>query len=119
MRHFVLTILVGLLVGVPASSQDESKIVFVCEHGAAKSVIAAAYFNKIAAEQKLHIRALARGTNPQSEMSGTVTAGLRGDNVPFDLQKPILLTNNDAIGAVRIVAFTNLPESYAKSVRVD
>jgi hypothetical protein len=31
--------------------QSNPTIVFVCEHGAAKSVIAAAYFNKLAQEK--------------------------------------------------------------------
>src|SRR5207247_1515616 len=44
-------------------------VVFVCEHGAAKSVIATTYFNKIAAERGLRARAVYRGVNPQAELS--------------------------------------------------
>ena len=40
------------------------QIIFVCEHGAGKSVIAAAYFNKLAAERGLPDRAIYRGANP-------------------------------------------------------
>ena len=47
---------------------QNSKIVFVCEHGAAKSVIAVAYFNKLASEAKLEFHAIARGTNPDPEL---------------------------------------------------
>jgi len=39
-------------------------VVFVCEYGAAKTVIAAAYFNKMATEQGLAYRAITRGTAP-------------------------------------------------------
>ncbi len=44
-------------------------IVFVCEHGAAKSVIAATYFNKLANEKGLNLKAIARGTHPDQELS--------------------------------------------------
>ena len=37
--------------------QPAPEAVFVCEHGAAKSVIATAYFNKLAAERHLPVRA--------------------------------------------------------------
>ena len=50
-------------------NQDNPIIVFVCEHGAAKSVIAAAYFNKLAQEANSEVRAVARGTHPDSELS--------------------------------------------------
>jgi protein-tyrosine-phosphatase len=39
-------------------------IVFVCEHAAAKSIIAATCFNKLAEQTNLDMRAIARGTNP-------------------------------------------------------
>src|SRR3954466_12315897 len=40
------------------AASAEPTVVFVCEHGAAKSVIATTYFNKIAAERGLKARAL-------------------------------------------------------------
>ena len=51
-----------------ASSRPAAKpetVVFVCEHGSAKSVIAAAHFNHLAAEKGLPYRAIARGCAPQ------------------------------------------------------
>ncbi|HKJ40410.1 MAG TPA: hypothetical protein VJ972_16695 [Anaerolineales bacterium] len=36
-----------------------STIVFVCEHGSAKSIVASAYFNKLTAENGLDIRSIA------------------------------------------------------------
>ena len=52
-----LTVMLMMVVAVSASIAGQSdefaspRIVFVCGHGAAKSVIAAAYFNKLAAER--------------------------------------------------------------------
>lgn len=54
----VLLMLAGASAG-PAAQSDgvaNPRIVFVCEHGAAKSVIAAAYFNKLAAERARALR---------------------------------------------------------------
>ena len=56
-------------------------IVFVCEHGAAKSIIAAAYFNKLAEEKNSDVRAIARGTHPDPELSSIAITGLRDDGL--------------------------------------
>lgn len=85
-------------------------IVFVCEHGAAKSVIAAAYFNKLAAERHLNAHAVARGTDPQAELSDSTVAGLKKDGVAFPSDKPRGLTEADIRGADRVVAFCPVPE---------
>jgi hypothetical protein len=50
----------GLYASVAASQTSPTpanspSIVFVCEHGAAKSVIATAYFNKLAAERRASV----------------------------------------------------------------
>jgi len=45
-----------------AHAKQGSVVVFVCEHGSAKNVIAAAYFNKLAKEQNLKMQAVSRGT---------------------------------------------------------
>src|SRR6266550_8232169 len=104
----ILTLAVLALAGAPQSPRSSTTsptIVFVCEHGAAKSVIAAAYFNKLAAERHLNFHAIARGTKPQADISRAVTKGLRADGVAFEKERPRLLTDADAAGAVRIVAF--------------
>jgi len=90
-------------------------VVFVCEHGAAKSIIAAAWFNKLASERHLPFRAIARGTAPQPELSESAIAGLRQDGVSLPQDKPQPLTSDDARRASRIVAFCPLPSSMKAS----
>src|SRR5690349_20338858 len=63
-------------------------IVFVCEHGAALSVVSAAYFNKIAREQHLEWHAVARGVTPQENLSVSAAAGLKKDGVATEAVKP-------------------------------
>lgn len=45
------------------------RIVFVCEHGAAKSVVAAAHFNRLARERGIPYHAVAKGADPQAELA--------------------------------------------------
>jgi protein-tyrosine-phosphatase len=62
-------------------TSSRAEIVFVCEHGAAKSVIAAAYFNKLAAEKVLRERAIYRGASPQAELSAATLNPITSDDV--------------------------------------
>ena len=89
-------------------------IIFVCEHGAAKSIIAAAYFNKLATEAGLELKAIARGTSPDNELSPNAIAGLREDSLTPTESIPQKLSPADVESAQRIVSFCELPEAYQK-----
>ena len=80
-------------------------VVFVCEHGAAKSVVASEYFNKLAAERGLTVRAIARGADPQADLSVSAVKGLRADGLPPKLDAPHPLTAAEVRSSGRIVAF--------------
>ena len=94
-------------------------IVFVCEHGAAKSVIAAAYFNKLAEETNSDLRAIARGTHPDQELSSKAITGLREDGLSPTESTPQKLSLADVESAQRIVAFCELPEEYQNKVTIE
>jgi protein-tyrosine-phosphatase len=101
----------------PAASP---RIVFVCEHGAAKSVIATAYFNKIAAERGLPDRAIYRGANPQAELSVSALKGLKEDGLALPSDKPSPITNADVTAATHIFAIgCTLPAHAASSGKAD
>ena len=68
--------LVGLVVlfaahlappGVSAEDRPTT-VVFVCEHGSAKSMIAALWFNRLASEQGLPLQGVSRGVNPDAKV---------------------------------------------------
>jgi protein-tyrosine-phosphatase len=97
---------------VPASPE----IVFVCEHGAAKSVIATAYFNKLAAERKLPYRATFRGTSPQEALSVRAVQGLTADGVPIPAGAPTAIGDADIKTATHIFAIgCTLPKAAVSS----
>ncbi|MEO5742129.1 MAG: hypothetical protein ABIS29_16200 [Vicinamibacterales bacterium] len=102
--------LIGLSAGI-AQGQTGAEpsavtpaVVFVCEHGAAKSVIATAYFNKLAAERGLPNRATFRGTSPQEALSVRAIAGLKADGVPIPPGGPTAIGDADIKGATHIFA---------------
>jgi protein-tyrosine-phosphatase len=86
------------------ASESDPTVVFVCEHGAAKSVIATAYFNKIAAERGLRARATYRGVNPQADLSISTLKGLQTDGLSIVEQKPSLISQADVNEATVIFA---------------
>lgn len=85
-------------------SPPQPAVVFVCEHGAAKSVIATAYFNKLAAERGLPFRATFRGTTPQDDLSVRAVAGLKADGVTVPSGKPAAISDQDVAEASHIFA---------------
>ena len=94
----------------------EPAIVFVCEHGAAKSVIATAYFNKLAAERNLSFRATFRGTSPQDDLSVRAVAGLKADGLAVPTGKPAAIADSDVAGATHIFAIgCTLPDVARRS----
>ena len=96
--------------------QPAPEVMFVCEHGAAKSVIATAYFNKLAAERHLPVRATFRGTTPQDHLSVRAVAGLKADGVAVPSGKPSAVSDADVSGATHIFAIgCTLPEKAQRS----
>ncbi len=110
-RGLVVIVAVGLLVN-PSFSQKAKKksanpktptVLFVCEHGAAKSVIAAAYFDKFAKKQGLKYKAVSRGTNPDPVISPVTKKGLKEDGIDTGDLQPVLVTQNDMDEATQII----------------
>jgi arsenate reductase len=98
---------------------DPPIIVFVCEHGAAKSVLAAAYFNKLACEKGFSLRAVARGTHPDAALSQKTVAGLLEDGLTPSESTPKNLSPADMESAQRIISFCELPAEYDSDVSVE
>jgi arsenate reductase len=100
------TFLVFLISVVAPTAQParQPAVVFVCEHGAAKSVIATAYFNKLARDRGLPYRATFRGTDPQAELSVSALKGLREDGIEIPGGKPTAISPADVDNATHMFA---------------
>ena len=82
-----------------------SRVLFVCLHGAAKSVIAAAHFRRLAAARGLAIDAVAAGTEPDGELAPRAVKGLAGDGLRAAPARPRPVTLHDLDRAIRVVGF--------------
>ena len=99
-----LLFLLAATANAGQNARPAPRVMFVCEHGAAKSVIATAYFNKIAAERGLPYRATFRGTSPQAELSVSALKGLREDGLEIPPGKPSAISEQDVTDATHIFA---------------
>jgi len=79
-------------------------IVFVCRNGSAKSVVAARFFNRIAAEEGLPFLAVARGIEPEPVIPPYVREPIRADR--FEIgpeEKPVPLDAGETHDAVAVI----------------
>jgi arsenate reductase (thioredoxin) len=91
----LLICVVGLAVPVASQTatgtQNNTKpptILFMCPHGAAKSVLASAYFQRLAKERGLNVRVESAGTEPDATVSPAVAAHLKGQGHSIPVTKP-------------------------------
>ncbi|MFL6446244.1 MAG: hypothetical protein ACJ746_00860 [Bryobacteraceae bacterium] len=97
-----------------ADATDKKTIVFVCEHGSAKSVIAAAHFNDLAQKNGIPYLATARGINPDKEIPPYVRTGLSREKLDIKDWQPKPFAKQDAVKAERIVTLgCVLPKSMS------
>ncbi len=95
-----------LLLAAPIGAQDRStkSIVFVCEHGSVKSIIAAQWFNRMAAERGAHLRGVSRGLEPDAQIPEAVAANLRKDGFDLTGVTPVRLQEADLTQVRYVVA---------------
>ena len=84
---------------------DALSVLFVCQHGAAKSVIAARHFTALARARGLTVEASAAGVEPDAEIPPHVTAGLRSDGVDDQATAPQAVTRDLLENAQVVVSF--------------
>lgn len=96
------------------------RVLFVCLHGSAKSVIAAEYFNRLATARGLAARAEAAGLEPDDVIPPGVRHGLRDDGIDVTGRRPRRPTSGDVESATAVVAFgCDLGELGARATRVE
>jgi protein-tyrosine-phosphatase len=112
-RVFSLIAALALICGIAAADDAATKVVFVCEHGNVKSLMAASYFNQLAAQRGLPFHAVSRGVAPDSTTVPTaIVAGLHTDGFDVSDFHPAKISNADVAGAARTVAIsTDVPAS--------
>jgi protein-tyrosine-phosphatase len=81
------------------------KVLFVCLHGAAKSVIAAEQFRQRAAAANLEVEVAAAGLEPDPEIPSNVVTGLAAEGLDVTGRLPRRLDDHDLHRADLVVSF--------------
>jgi protein-tyrosine-phosphatase len=90
--------------GTPARTAKTPTVLFMCPHGAAKSVLASAYFQRLARERGLNVRVESAGTEPDPEVSSAVAAHLVKNGYPAPVARPRKVTASDLTTAEVVIS---------------
>ena len=134
-RVCAVALLLGLTGGAAASGAPPQgtgadtrggkppKVLFMCPHGAAKSVLASAYFQRRAKERGLNVVVDAAGTEPDATVSPAVAAHLKERGYSVPIEKPRKVTAEDLASADLVISLgcdvAGLPQPRGKLVRWD
>src|SRR3954468_22317822 len=85
-----------------AGGPPERTVLFVCRHGAAKSVLAAADFRRLALERGLEVVAVAAGVEPDAQAGPALVRALPAERLGD--YHPHAVTRAELAGASRVIA---------------
>ena len=112
----IILAVIFLLTSVWTFAQTKKTILFVCEHGAGRSAVAASYFNKIAQKKGLNYQAIFRGITPQEALGVSTREGLIKDSIDVTNFVPTKISKNDVSNAFKVVTIDcTLPDSLNKA----
>lgn len=107
--HSILSLIILVSVGACATTPTHTpaavgSVVFICEHGNVKSLMAMAYFNQIARQRGLPLVAVSRGSALDSNtVPQAIAAGLRADGFDAAEFRPTAVTVSDLSSAHRVI----------------
>ena len=87
-----------------STMETNEDILFICPHGAAKSVIAAAFFRQQAAFRGLHVAAASAGTEPEDRVPAPVVTMLRAEGIDVSGYRPRHVTREELAASGHIVS---------------
>lgn len=91
-------------------------VLFVCEHGTVRSLLAKVLFEEYAAEVGLQMQAVSRGTRADSVVPPWIQAGLAADHVALGSWRPQTLRSRDLANASYVVSF-DVPSAATAAAR--
>src|SRR4029079_13650786 len=86
-----------------SAAKTTKNVLFMCPHGAAKSVLATAEFKKEAGARGLDIDVQPVGTEPDPEVAPAVAAHLKSQGIEVPIAKPRLVSPEDLSAADMVV----------------
>jgi arsenate reductase (thioredoxin) len=113
-RSLALAGLLTLMVSVGAAGQTtapatpggtaSTRVLFLCPHGAGKSVLASAYFTRLAKERGLNVIVDAAGTEPDAVVGPAVAKHLKEQGYPLPVERPRGVTPADWAAADVVIS---------------
>ena len=95
-------------------------LVFVCLHGSAKSLMAAEYARRLAAERRLALEVTSAGLDPDPDVPPQVVAGLGAEGIDVQGYRPRRVQQEELATAWRVVVFgCELPALLPPGVLID
>lgn len=100
----LVAIVAGVGVAAQAPAAPARHVLFMCPHGAAKSVLASAYFERLAKARGLNVRVEARGTEPDAAVSPKVAQHLTRQGYRVPVAAPQRVTPADLAAADVVIS---------------
>lgn len=123
MTHLKRTVLViaMTLLAIPLADGDtQDTVLFVCEHGSVKSLLAATLFERAAAREGLAVRSVSRGTAPDTAVPAWLRSAMQADELDTGARQPLPLRDADLASAKRVIVFdVSLPPSVSAQAPVE
>jgi arsenate reductase (thioredoxin) len=106
-----------------SSAAIPTHVLFLCPHGAAKSVLASAYFQQLAKERGLTVRVESAGTEPDAVVAPRVAEHLINNGYTVPVSTPRKVTSTDLAAADMVISLgcdvTALPQHSGELRRWD
>ena len=95
----------GQTRGVAAPKErPAATVLFMCPHGAAKSVLASAYFQRAAKEHGLNVVVKSAGTDPDAQVAPAIAAHLQKNGYDLPIVEPARATSEDVASADVVIS---------------
>lgn len=118
----LVAVALGLLALAVTPPEDAAgprdRVVFVCEHGNVKSLIAREWFNRLAAARGLAVRAESRGLAPEDAVPKGIAGRLNEDGFDVVDFRPQALAPDDLERASRLVIIGAQPPAWTSTAGV-
>jgi protein-tyrosine-phosphatase len=114
---------VAALSQAPSTPSKPATVLFMCPHGAAKSVLASAYFQRAAKERGLNVVVTSAGTEPDPAVAPAVAAHLKKNGYSVPISKPTRATAEQVAAADVVISLgcdlTGYPSPRGRTLNWD
>ena len=101
----ILSAILALTASAQRAVVPPPTVLFVCEHGTVRSLLAKVLFEQYAGEVGLRMKAVSRGTHADSIVPPWMQQGLSADHVVMGPWRPQTLRPEDLADAAYVVSF--------------